>query len=66
MHALHADRVLHRKRRNGRQWMAAEAGQRQDVGLNAGAGGRVAGGKDQHLGRAGGLVELEVIKKLYF
>ena len=37
-----------------RQRVAAKAGQCQQVGLNAGTGGGIAGGKDQNQGGQGG------------
>ena len=47
---LHAHGVLHGERRDHRRRMTAEAGEGFDVGLNAGAAGRVVAGEHQHYG----------------
>ena len=49
--SLDAERVLHGDRGDDRQRMAAHAGERQDVGLQAGAARRVRRGERQHDGR---------------
>ena len=49
-------RVLHGDRRDHRQRMAAHAGERQDVGLQAGAARRIGCGEREHDGRKFGIV----------
>jgi len=55
LHALDADGILHGDRGQRRQRVAAEAGKGQEIGLDASTGRRIAGGKNQNLGRAGGM-----------
>jgi hypothetical protein len=48
MYALDPDRILYGDGGQRRQRVAAEAGQCQQVGLGACAGGRIAGGKNKN------------------
>ena len=53
---LNAERILNRDRRNDGKRMTAHACQRQQIGLNAGAAGRIRGGKAQHQRRKCGVL----------
>ena len=56
LHAFDAERVLHGDRRDDRQRMAAHARERQDVGLQARAAGRIRRREREHERRKFGIV----------